>query len=1218
MLKPVRNKCCLLLFVLLFLEVPYGRSQQRKEFYFNHIKTEQGLSNGIINDMLRDKAGYLWIATLNGLNCFDGFHFIVWKANPRDSTQLFNDAIYSVCEDTSLDIWCTSNAGVSRYNRRRNTFSNYWLVNAVTSEHAIGSSNGIICTRKGAIVTYANKGVFVYDRQTDKFIHYPEVKSTGKLDAPGVINKSFVEDPYRNGVWLGTSGGLKYFDLDSRTYFSYSNNPEQLEIFNNHYTGPVCIDAKKNLVFADADEQEIKTFSFRTKKLTSVSTKNWSDRQLYFDCMLVDRDGNIWSSADNIDVFFYEGNSKKVYEIRHRNELSHSIAGDYFISAFQDLNGTVYLGTVNGISYLNLKRDFISVYRFPEQVSHNRKYYLHQLLDCDFQDNIWFAPSYRSLLKYNTRDQSYTSYDILKNLHRRGEDDIDISAMAPGKDKLYFGTIDGLYVFDTRTGQFNKWKGIPDYENVEGHFILNMVLAADNELWFTSHHNGLFRINIQTGEYRHYTHDSTDAGSFTGEYIFDMEADRSGNIWFLAEHDGIIKYDPAGDNFKYLTRDRPGPDPDIYFSFTSDSENNLWVLGFLSGLNKFNTRTNAFETGVHFNGLSNFQYNHLVADDRDRLWLSYYSQYSVLDTRSGSVKNFQVDLARPNNDYANYSCKMTDGRIVTESRNSFFIFSPELSGSDSSLEPVTISNFSAGQSLELFVPDQAKIRLGSSQNFFSFDFSTLSLLNNNDIEFSYKLDGISDDWINCGRRQTANFTNINGGNYVFRVRARNANGRWMESLSPVSIEIDKVFYATVWFKILLFAILGVCVFWYIRYLRRRTLRKEADKAISYFANSMHGKNKVEDLLWDITHNVITRTNLVDCVVYLLDEKRNMLVQKAAYGDKNPAEYEIVNRMEIPVGQGIVGNVALTGKAERVPDTSADPRYIADDSSRLSELAVPILYEGKVIGVIDSEHPKKNFFTRDHLRLLQTIASISGTKITNAKKEMEIAENEKRLEDLKTQIARARQQALQAQMNPHFIFNCLNSINGFILKNDSDAASAFLIKFSRLIRLILEHSNEKSISLQSELEALKLYIEIETLRFEKKFTYEINVESGVMPELVMVPPLIFQPFVENSIWHGLLHRDTGGKLQIHISRNKDVLECFIEDNGVGRDISASLKSSARARKKSLGLKLTNERLALLNQQDNPGSSVNVLDLKDQEGLPCGTRVVISISLSNRFN
>ncbi|HKR04340.1 MAG TPA: histidine kinase, partial [Bacteroidia bacterium] len=342
-----------------------------------------------------------------------------------------------------------------------------------------------------------------------------------------------------------------------------------------------------------------------------------------------------------------------------------------------------------------------------------------------------------------------------------------------------------------------------------------------------------------------------------------------------------------------------------------------------------------------------------------------------------------------------------------------------------------------------------------------------------------------------------------------------------------------------------------------------------------------------------------------------DEQRNVLVQKAAYGDKNPEEYKIINPIEIPLGKGIVGTVAQTGVEEIVSDTSLDQRYIADDTVRLSELAVPIMYEKKVIGVIDSEHPAKNFFSKEHIDLMKTIASISGTKIVNAQKEIEISENAKRLDELKLQMAYTRQQALRSQMNPHFIFNCLNSINGFILQNDAITASTFLIKFSKLIRLILEHSNEKSISLQSELDALKLYIEMELLRFEKKFSFEINVDEEVMPESVMVPPLIFQPFVENSIWHGLLHKENAGTLLIEISQKENMLKCIIEDNGIGREMSAALKSKISTHKKSLGLQLTKERLAIMNEQENRKSSVDVVDIVSAGGSCLGTRVIIQI-------
>jgi signal transduction histidine kinase/CheY-like chemotaxis protein len=150
--------------------------------------------------------------------------------------------------------------------------------------------------------------------------------------------------------------------------------------------------------------------------------------------------------------------------------------------------------------------------------------------------------------------------------------------------------------------------------------------------------------------------------------------------------------------------------------------------------------------------------------------------------------------------------------------------------------------------------------------------------------------------------------------------------------------------------------------------------------IRYFSKSIFRQNTVDDILWDITSNCIHRLDFVDCVIYLIDEESNVLVQKAAYGAKDISGVEVAAPIDIPLGQGIVGSVAESGEAEIIPDCSQDKRYIVDDAARLSELCVPIMYEGKPIGAIDSEHHEKNFFSQEHLDIVSSIANISATKI----------------------------------------------------------------------------------------------------------------------------------------------------------------------------------------------------------------------------------------------
>jgi signal transduction histidine kinase len=153
------------------------------------------------------------------------------------------------------------------------------------------------------------------------------------------------------------------------------------------------------------------------------------------------------------------------------------------------------------------------------------------------------------------------------------------------------------------------------------------------------------------------------------------------------------------------------------------------------------------------------------------------------------------------------------------------------------------------------------------------------------------------------------------------------------------------------------------------------------KILHSFAASMYEQNTMDDIAWDLAQNCVRKLGFVDCVVYIMDDEKNLLVQKAACGPKNPQRREILNPIEIPLGEGIVGHVAQSLRAEIIADTSKDNRYIVDDVKRLSEISVPIVADGHVYGVIDSEHPSKNFFTRQHLYLLKEIAATCATRIS---------------------------------------------------------------------------------------------------------------------------------------------------------------------------------------------------------------------------------------------
>jgi ligand-binding sensor domain-containing protein/anti-sigma regulatory factor (Ser/Thr protein kinase) len=220
---------------------------------------------------------------------------------------------------------------------------------------------------------------------------------------------------------------------------------------------------------------------------------------------------------------------------------------------------------------------------------------------------------------------------------------------------------------------------------------------------------------------------------------------------------------------------------------------------------------------------------------------------------------------------------------------------------------------------------------------------------------------------------------------------------------------------------------------------------------------------------------------------------------------------------------------------------------------------------------------------------------------------------KRTNTLRLKLNKYMQQALSKQMNPHFIFNSLNSIQYYILKNDKISSNKYLTKFANLMRIILDNSQHQTIPIKDELSALSLYIELESLRFEDKFEYSIVVDEKIDTTYFCIPPLLIQPYVENAIWHGLMHKVDKGILKIEMQLDEKIIVCTIEDNGIGRDKANEIRKSQNRKYESKGTNITGDRLRLINTLNNIKMDVHYFDLHDTDGKPCGTKVMISFPL-----
>jgi LytS/YehU family sensor histidine kinase len=204
-------------------------------------------------------------------------------------------------------------------------------------------------------------------------------------------------------------------------------------------------------------------------------------------------------------------------------------------------------------------------------------------------------------------------------------------------------------------------------------------------------------------------------------------------------------------------------------------------------------------------------------------------------------------------------------------------------------------------------------------------------------------------------------------------------------------------------------------------------------------------------------------------------------------------------------------------------------------------------------------------------------------------------------------------ALRAQMNPHFIFNSLNSVYRYLQLNDRKSAEDYLMNFSQLTRMVLENSMQHSVSLEDELKALELYLILESERLNHRFSFSIDIAEEIDAENTMIPPLLLQPFVENSIWHGMSDEAKKGKIDISVNQSGGQLVCVIQDNGSGRKRVNGQTAVLKKGRKSVGMSLTQQRIDIINKTRSGKASVFVEDLVDSNDRPSGLRVELTLPL-----
>lgn len=1142
-----------------------------------------------------DKKGFLWIGTVSGLNVYDGYTVTSYKRNTQPE-MASNNIIHLTC-DSRNRVWLGTPDGVTWLDENRK-FHRVILQDTITRF----GCRTIMDTKLHGPVLYTSLGQYFFNNES---------QSWERLDwIPELLeyNRFHDAEPFDdNRIIYATDSVVMLIDYAAKkivyeqpftAVFSLCRySPHELAIGQQH--GQVLIAdihskkiVKQYQLTSELNKKRINTTITEVRQAANGSLLVGTD---YAGIVLIDTAGNISNYT-------------------HDPINPRTIGSNMVWRILGGKNGDIIVGTNNaGVSIVNIYNKQAGYTRiFSDGQGNFYDTYVAQMAE-DKNGILWIGALER-LIRWDKQNNRVKFFYYYSSPIWTGAQNLEIRSLCIDKQqRIWVSALgDGVSVLDEATGQFRK---IPRDTSlgpaIKSDYVFDLYAASDGYIWVGSA-AGIYTIHPSTLKINAFTGHPL-LKQLTGTRVNSFLEDAVGNIW-MATSNGIYRYNRRADRLDNFTV-KEGLSSNNCYTLFIDNKGNLYT-GTLNGFSIIGPG-DKIRTYTRSNGLKYDYCEGIMQDNDGYMWIANTKCIVRFDPEKGTMQYFDENSGLTTDGFRMGSyLKSSTGELFWGSRTGINYF-----------YPAQLINHPADLKVNLYQADMrdSAIYLGNTntlslpyrENDIIFRFVAINLQGSRNIQYEFKLEGYDEDWQTGTDIREARYASLPAGDYVFNVRASMDRSKWINASHELKLTIIPPIWRRWWFIGSLLALVTGLIYWLISSRNRKIEEQreeiEAEQAISYFASSMSEQQTEVAILWDVARNCIGRLQFEDCVIYLLEEENNILVQKAAHGPKSPREFEIDKPIGIPMGKGIVGSVAFSGRAEIIRDTTKDARYIVDDAQRYSEITVPISYNGRVLGVIDCEHSKKRFFTQKHLSILTTIASLCANKIIRVRAEEEKKVAQMTLMSTQQKMTEVEMQALRAQMNPHFIFNCLNSINRYIVKSDQTTASLYLTKFAKLIRRILDNSNSKTVILTNELDALKLYIEMEALRFDKKFTYDIQVQENIGTDSIEVPPLIMQPYVENAIWHGLLHKEEeNGHLAIRVSMaSEGMLQCIIEDNGIGRKKAKELKSKTAVSRKSLGMQLTENRLSLMNKHAELNASVEIIDVQNGTEGSGGTKVVLRI-------
>lgn len=1229
------KKIIAFLLIYLFNWVNYSYAQNT-DYIFKHITVSDGLVNNNVTALCQDSDGFMWIGTQSGLQRYDGTRFKNFQADIRDTAALQTDWISSIFEDSKKRLWIGTDHGAPyQLNKSTRKFYNYNLHAAAGNK--VNGTWHFAEDKKGNIWLAGHEGYFKLDAKTNQFVKWNAIMGLAKNARTGTMTIDS-----NDNLWLCANEGISFYNVTEKKLYNSLYNPAHNPIFdikevisniltNGNY---IWISSGQRIIYRyEILTQKIKAFTFDmlpSKKQGPAVQKEipglvyalqngqiiipLTERGIAFYHPELENFSIV--DADNTKAYAYhtENGNECLLQDREKNILIGNATGINIYNPDKQLFFTHGLATGNKKSFpKTIVSDFL------EMPDGNILVGYYDVNGGIVKTDSAFGFKKHYLLKENGNENS--AHNVIWNLFR---DEKGI-VWGPNQKK-------SVLKLDPESGKI--WE---DKDSLLTGSINIIKQDSDGDIWIGHWSKGLGRINTDKHT-QHFYSSFIYSDNSTKKSVHSILVDTD-KIWAGTFQHGLQVFDKHSEKFTAAfvvnERDKNSISSNTILDIVKYNKDTL-LLATEMGVNIFDTKRNIFKAITVKEGLPNNLVLGMMLDDASNLWVVCSGGgFCKLNMHNLAITTYNNNDGIIDNIFSGRIYGLKNGTALIAASKSFISFNP--SGIAASKPPanVLITDFRVFEK-ELMVNTEIKnkqaVQLSYNENSLRIEFASLDFWTSGSIKYFYKLEGVDKDWIQADKNQAAIYNQLNNGNYIFKVKCANRDGIYCTEITQLKIIIKPPFWKTWWFIFLSAAAAVLLIFWFIKW-REKNIKAiedeklkveqlnadqyknklELEQIINYFSSSLINKNSVDDVLWDVAKNLIGRLGFEDCMIYLWNEDKTKMTQRAGHGPKGTAEDIVNSHFDVIGGQGLVGYVMQTKEPVLVPDTTKDNRYRVDDINRLSEITVPVIYDDELIGVIDSEHHQKNFFTQQHMQVLITIASMVGNKIKSIESENSLQKARIEMLGINEKLSEARLEALRSQMNPHFIFNSLNAIQECILTNKVDAAYEYLSKFSKLQRMVLNNSAEEFITLSSEIEMLKLYLSLESLRFSQSFMYTVDVDKSVDADEIMVPSMIIQPYVENSVWHGLRNKSGDKILTVTCVEVAGELIITIDDNGIGRKKAAIIKAQklGTGKVESKGTILTEQRINILSIKYNAKIYAEIIDKVNEKNEASGTTIIIRL-------